>query len=198
MTVSNTGSASGNYMKPPAFSDSLPSGYKARSMANYTPQQMGLHQSLFSNVQPGSYLSRLAGGDEALYGEMEAPAKREFAGQLGNIASRFSGMGMGARRSSGFQNYTTQAASDFSQDLQAKRQGLRRQALNDLMGLSGELLNQRPYERFLEQKEQSQQGGWGGAASGAASGATMGASFGPWGALAGGVLGGAAGYFSKK
>ena len=53
---------------------------------------------------------------------MEAPALKQFSGLQGNLASRFSGMGSGARRSSGFQNTSNQAASDFAQQLQANKQ----------------------------------------------------------------------------
>ena len=34
-----------------------------------------------------------------------------------------------------------------------QRQGLQRQALQDLMGLSGSILGQRPYEQFLTPKK---------------------------------------------
>lgn len=133
----------------------VPKGYKAGQLQQFTPEQMQLFQSLFSQVAPGSYTSRLAGGDESLFQEMEAPALRQFAGLQGNIASRFSGMGgLGSRRSSGFQNTMNQAASEFAQDLQSKRQGLQRQAIMDLMGISSELLGQRPYEKFLVPKQQ--------------------------------------------
>lgn len=135
--------------------DKIPSGYKAGQIQQYTPEQLDLFRSLFSQVGPDSYLSKLAGGDEGLFKQMEAPAMRQFAGLQGNIASRFSGQGMGARRSSGFQNAIGQAASDFSQDLQSKRQELQRQAIMDLMGLSSNLLEKRPYERFLSQKPEN-------------------------------------------
>ena len=134
----------------------IPKGYKSGQMQQFTPEQMQLFQQMFSNVSPDSYLSKLAGGDEGLFNEMEEPALRQFAGLQGNLASRFSGMGMGARRSSGFQNTMTSAASDFAKDLQSQRQNLQRQAIQDLMGLSSSLLGQRPYEQFLVPKKQSQ------------------------------------------
>ena len=43
---------------------------------------------------------------------------------------------MGARRGSGFQNSQNQITSDFAQDLQANRQNLQRQAIQDLRGLA--------------------------------------------------------------
>lgn len=133
----------------------IPSGYKRGQLQQFTPEQMDLFQSLFGHVGPGSYLSKLAAGDESLFGEMEAPALRQFSGLQGQLASRFSGMGTGARRSSGFQNTANQASSDFAQDLQSRRQELQRQAIGDLMGMSSNLLSQRPNEQFLVPKNKS-------------------------------------------
>jgi hypothetical protein len=139
--------------------EKIPKGYRAGQLSGFTPEQMQLFQSLFSQVEPGSPLSRMAGGEEGAFREQEAPALRQFSGLLGNIASRFSGMGdLGARRSSGFQLSTSQAASDFAQDLQARRQALQRQALLDLMGISGSLLGARPQEKFLIQKQRRPSG----------------------------------------
>lgn len=131
----------------------IPSGYKEGRLQQFTPEQMNLFQQMFSQVSPDSYTARLAGGDQSLFEEMEAPAMRQFAGLQGNIASRFSGMGTGGRHSSGFQNTMSQAGSDFAQDLQSKRQELQRQAIKDLMGMSGDLLQQKPYENFLTKKQ---------------------------------------------
>lgn len=126
------------------------SGYD--TVSNFTPQQMQLFQDLFSHVGPDSYLSKLAGGDQGTFDQMEAPAKRQFSGLQGNIASRFSGMGSGARNSSGFQNTITSAASNFAQDLQSQRQGLQSQALRDLMGASDSLLGKQPYSYMQKKK----------------------------------------------
>lgn len=131
----------------------IPSGYKAGRLQQFTPQQMQLFQQLFQHVSPDSFLSKLAGGDQSGFEQAEAPALRQFSGLQGNIASRFSGMGMGGRRSSGFQNYMTSAASNFAQDLQSRRMDMQRQALQDLKGMSGELMGQRPYENFMVQKD---------------------------------------------
>ena len=157
--------------------DIIPKGYKTGQLQQFTPEQLQLFQQLFSQIGPESYLSRLAGGDEELFSEMEAPALRQFSGELGNIASRFSGMGLGGRHSSGFQNTATSAASNFAQELQAKRQGLQRQAIQDLFGMQESLLNQRPYERLYAQKPPKQEGT-------------------NWGGLIGGALGGIGGYFA--
>jgi hypothetical protein len=174
----------------------VPSGYKVGQIQNFTPEQMQLFQQMFSHVSPDSYLSRLAGGEQGFFNEMEAPALRQFNQLQGNIASRFSGMGLGARRSSGFQNASTQAASDFAQDLQSRRQALQQQAIKELMGLGSDLLGQRPYEQFLLPKNDfgSQFGGALGAAiPGAISGFLTG---GPGGALVGGLGAGFGKYLS--
>jgi len=174
----------------------LAGGYKQGQMPNFTPEQMQLFQSLFSQVAPDSYTSRLAGGDESLFQEMEAPALRQFSGLQGNLASRFSGMGgLGARRSSGFQNTMNQASSDFAQDLQSRRQSLQQNAIKDLMSMSKDLLGERPNENFLIEPNK-RKSFWQQFASGALpiAGAAAGGFFGgPAGAAVGGQLGAAAG-----
>lgn len=135
------------------FREKVPSGYSKGALQQFTPQQMELFSQLFSQVGPESYLSRLSKGDENLFKEIEAPALRQFSGLQGNISSRFSGMGLGGRKSSGFQNTLNQASSEFAQNLAARRQELQRQALADLMGISENLLGQRPFEQFLIKKQ---------------------------------------------
>src|ERR1043166_5744377 len=84
------------------------SGYKNASIQQFTPEQMKLFEGLFSNVGPDSYLARLAGGDQGIFNQIEAPAMQQFNDFSANIANRYSGMGgVGARRSSGFQNEQT-------------------------------------------------------------------------------------------
>jgi hypothetical protein len=149
-----TGSSSprGATMTTGSSSTRAPKGYETGKLQNFTPEMMDLFKNMFSQVNPGSYLSRLASGDESLFEEMERPAMRQFQGLQSQTASQFSGAGMGARRGSGFRNTINQQTSDFAGDLQSKRQGMQRQAINDLMGLSGDLLNQRPYENYLVPK----------------------------------------------
>jgi len=136
-----------------ARGDVTPKGFKLGQMQNFTPEQMQLFGQMFSQVDPESYLSQLAGGDQSFFDEMEEPAMRQFSALQGNLASRFSGMGMGARRSSGFQNTMNQASNDFASDLASRRQALQRQAIMDLQGLSNSLLGQRPFERFMIEKD---------------------------------------------
>lgn len=132
----------------------IPKGYRQGQLQQFNPEQMQLFQQMFGHVGPDSYLSRLAGGDEGIFNQIEAPALRQFGQLQGNIASRFGGMGgTSGRRSSGFQNIMSQASTDFAQNLQSQRQSLQQNAIKELMGLSNELLGQRPYEQFLTKKE---------------------------------------------
>lgn len=189
----STGRASGRN-SPTGRGNMAPEGYNVGQIQNYSPEQMDLFKSMFSNVGPDSYLGKLAGGDEETFSQIEQPALRQFSGLQGNIASRFSGMGsMGGRRSSGFQNTMTQAGSDFAGQLQSRRMDLQRQAIKDLMGLSGDLLDKKPYENYLMEQQQPF---WQKIAGGALpiAGAGVGAFFGGApGAKIGGKVGAAAG-----
>jgi len=173
--------------------EKVPTGYRAGAIKQFNPQQIELFNQAFSHVSPDSYLSKLAMGDESQFEQMEAPALRQFSGIQGNIASRFSGAGgLGGRRSSGFQNEMGQQASNFSQQLQSQRQSLRSQAIQDLMGMSNQLLGQRPYQRTLtpaRQQGDSESGGWGGLLGAGIGGAGGFFAGGPAGALSGAQLG---------
>ena len=147
----NTGSFQGGATGAPQ-GNKIPKGYSFGQIQQYTPEQLDLLSRSLSSVGPESYLSRLAGGDQSLFEEMEAPALRQFGSLQGAISSRFSGAGTGGRKSSGFQNYSSAAASNFAQDLQAQRQGLQRQAIMDLASISSDLLDKRPYDRFVKEK----------------------------------------------
>lgn len=147
----------------------IPKGYEQGSIQQFTPEQMQLFKSMFGQVGPDSMTAKLAGGDQSMFEQMEAPAMRQFQGLQGQMASRFSGMGMGGRKGSGFQNTMNQASSDFAQDLQSKRMDLQRQAIQDLMGMSSNLLGQKPQENFLVEKQKPW---WQELLGGAAQGAT--------------------------
>ena len=167
--------------------DKIPKGYAASQLQQFSPEQMQLFQNLFSQVGPQSFTSRLAGGDQSQFEQLEAPALRQLQAFQGSTASRFSGQGTGARRSSGFQNEMNQTSSDFASELSSRRMGLQRQAIQDLLSMSGDLLGQRPQDRFLTKLNQgSSLGGPIGAGVGAVGGFFAG---GPAGALAGGKLG---------
>ena len=131
-----SGSSGGKMSKAPA-------GFER--VQQFTPEQMNLFKQMFGNVGPDSFTAKLAGGDQSTFDQLEAPALRQFAGLQGQTASRFSGMGSGARKSSGFQNTMTAGSSQFAQDLASQRMGLQQQALKDLFGMSESLLGQRPY-----------------------------------------------------
>lgn len=144
-----------------------PSGY--RSFQKYNPGQMKLLNQSMEDLGPDSYLARLAGGDQAMFDEIENPALKQFSGIQGQMASRFSGMGLGGRKSSGFQNSMNQSAMDFAGQLQSQRQSLQQQAIKDLMGMRSQLLDKEP--TGLVEKRQKQPGFWeqaGVAAAGAA------------------------------
>ena len=169
------------------FKEKVPTGFKAATLQQFTPEQMQLYQEMFGHLGQDSFLGKLAAGDQSTFNEMEAPAMRQFNELQGGLASRFSGGGLGGRQGSGFQNASNAATSNFAQDLQARRSDLRRQAINDLMGLSNQLLGQRPYDRALVEHEKEKT--WGQKLGGGvlrAAGTATGAYFGgPQGAKAG-------------
>ncbi len=132
-----------------------PMGMNNYAINQYTPEQESVFGGQFQQLQKGSYLDRLAQGDEQLYSEMEAPQFRKYNAQQGQLASYFSGQGMGGRKSSGFQNAANQSSIDFAQELQKNRSEMRNNAIKNLMGLSDQVLNQRPQERgFSENPEE--------------------------------------------
>jgi hypothetical protein len=152
--MNNTSNAAGNSFgqQQAGMQEKIPKGYRKGVMQQFTPEQMQLFQQLFSHLSPDGYLSKLAGGDESMFEQMEAPAMRQFSELQGQLGSRFSGMGMGASKGSGFQNSMNAATSNFVQDLHSKRQEMQRQALMDLMGLGNQLMSQKPYEQMLSPK----------------------------------------------
>lgn len=151
--------------------DIIPKGYNLGQVSNFSPEQQKLFGEQFGRLGPESYLSKLAGGDQETYDQLEAPAYRQFNQNLGNIASRFSAQGTGGRHSSGFKNSTSSVASNFAQDLSANRVQLRQQAMKDLFEMSNQLLGQRQSERALFEKPQKQLSGWEQAGIGFAGGA---------------------------
>lgn len=138
----------------------IPEGYQQGRLQQFTPGQMSLMQQLMGNLGPNSFLSKLSSGDASQFEQMEAPAWRQFNEAQGQNASRFSGMGTGARHGSGFKNSQSAAASNFAQDLQSKRLELQRQAINDMMGYGNQLLQQKPFQNFLVQ-DQPETNFWG-------------------------------------
>lgn len=171
----------------------IPKGYAAGKLQQYTPEQMDLFKRAFSYTAPESQLSQMAAGSDQGFAPHEDYARRQFQEATGQLASRFSGLGMGARRGSGFQNLATQGAQDFASQLAMQRQDLQRQALMDLMGISNTLLGQQPNQNFLIKKQQKQPGFWSrlfGASAPIAGGAAGGLLGGLPGASIGSQLGG--------
>jgi hypothetical protein len=169
--------------------DIVPKGQRVARMQNYTPQQMQQQESLYQHVGPDSYLSKIAGGDQAAFEEQEAPAWQLFQQAQGQLASRFSNQGLGGRNSSAFQNASGQLGSDFAMQLRSQRMAMRQNALKELMGYSDTILGQRPYDKALYDKQQKPKSFWQKLGGGAlrAGGAATGGYF-------GGPMGGQAGY----
>lgn len=132
----------------------IPAGYRGGSIQQFTPEESALRQQNMALLGPNSKLRGMAEGSDEGFADFENYANRQFQEFSGQNASRFSGLGMGARRGSGFQNAQTQGAQDFAGQLSMQRQGLQRQALMDLMGLSDTLLGQREQEQILLPKSQ--------------------------------------------
>ena len=132
------------------------SGYKLRNVPNMSPEVMQLFSKLLGGTsgvgidQGLKSQQGLAAGDEDAFKRLEAPAYTAFNKQLGNIGSRFAGVG--ALDSSAFQNATSGAAQSFAENLGAQRHGIQEGALDRLLGLSDRLLSQKPYDSFLEKK----------------------------------------------
>ena len=168
-------------------------GLQTQRINNYTPQQNKLFKSLLSGINQGGgigaglgRLGQLAAGSQEGFEQLEAPAYADFQKQLGQIGTRFSGLG--ARGSSAFQNASSGAASDLTQRLQAQRMGIQQQALQSLLGQSNSLLGQRPFDTIFQQQQPDQGFDWGSLLGGL--GGAAGAAFlGPFG----GALGSAAG-----
>lgn len=181
-------SMSGSRSRGGTAGDVIPKGFEKARLQQYDKPQMDVYNRDFSKIGPDSYLSKLAGGDQDLYNELEAPAFRQFSALQGGLASRFSGMGSGARRSSGFQNEGTAAASNFAEQLQSQRMGLRRQAMQDLHGMTEDILGRRPYDDSLVEKQPKKPGfDWGGLANAGIQAGIGFATGGPAGAIAGGA-----------
>lgn len=180
-------------------------GYDLVRTPRMSPENMQMIQQLRGQIQPGAlkgadYLSRLAGGDESLFQQMEAPAFRQLNALQGQTASRFSGLGTGARRSSGFQNTIGNQQVDLAERLAANRMGLQHGAINQLMSLYRDLIGEDEFQYDLTERG-NDWSKWIGASLpfvGAGTGALLGLAGGPGGALAGAKIGSAAGSTASK
>lgn len=170
-------------------------GYKQVSYPNMTSGQMDLMSQLLGHAKQGvgpgmQHLSNLAAGSPDEFSAMERPALKQFSQTMGNIASRFSGEGSGARRSSAFNLANRGAAQELAESLASQRMQYQNQAIQDLMGLSHQLMQYRPYETgFVPKKKgfwESFMGNLGGGIGQAGSGLALGYGLGPQGNSAGG------------
>jgi hypothetical protein len=181
-----------------SFSRQKAGGYDIFSTGKYTPDINRQAQELYGRTVPGvqkgiDFQSGLAGGDQSAFDELEAPAMRQFLGTQGQLASRFSGKGTGARRSSGFGLETSGAAQTLAESMKSKRLDIRNQAIESLYGMSNQLLGRNEQDRFaMEQKPKGWQK-WAGALAPVAGAAIGGAFGGPMGAQMGYSAGSAAG-----
>lgn len=172
------------------------SGYKQHQISNYTPGQMNIFESLLGSLLPGiqgsgDFLAKLAGGDESMFQQLEAPANTQFQKLLGSIGTRFSDLG--AQDSSYFENALAGEGAQMAERLQAQRLGLRSQAINALLGQSNQLLGAQPYSNLWQPKKPKQGTDWGGIGQlgGTVLGGLGGGFFGgPAGAAAGAQFGG--------
>lgn len=184
-----------NYGKTGSSQFRGPSGYMTGQVEGLSPGGRALYDQFHEGSSEGigaglKHLTGLASGDESAFEEMERPATRRFGEQQAQLASRFSGMGIGARRSSGFQNASGSHARDFVQDMQSKRMDIRNNAINQLLGIGKHLLGTQDTKHYMVEEGPS---GFEQFLSAAAplAGAGLGyAVGGPTGALAGAQLGG--------
>lgn len=145
-------------MSIPAVSKLKGTGYNRITMPTLNPQQMELFNQLYGGSKQGigaglDQLTQQAQGTPDYWKQLEAPALRQFGELQGNIASRFSGMGSGARRSSGFQNTLGGASADLAERLQAQRTGLQQNAISQLLGIGNQLLGTSTFENSLIPKQ---------------------------------------------
>lgn len=154
--IGNSGPMGGNY------NFKTPKGYSSYSQQTMDPQALQFRNQLMGAVQPGAikgadFLSRMAGGDQSMFEEMEAPAWNDYEQGMGAMGTRFSNMGMGAQNSSGFKQAMGGMAGQFAQNLHSQRMSFQQQAIKDLMGMSGELMGMKTMDSGLVKKPPS---GW--------------------------------------
>ena len=131
-------------------------GYSQYQIDKFTPEMKQLYDSMVGSVGPGAvsgtdWLSKIAGGDESAFEEMEKPAYNAFEKQLGSIGNRYSHLG--ALDSNYFENATAGAGRELQENLQSKRTKLRQEATNSLLDQSNRLMDKEPYEHFMKKKK---------------------------------------------
>ena len=140
-----------------SYKGQTPKGYNQYSLPTMEPGVHDFFMKLLGSSGQGALgglesLKKLAGGDESYFNQLEAPAFRQFEGSMGQLGSRFAGMGMGANKSSGMRLSAGGMASDLAQNLQSQRMGLQQNAISQLMNMSQNLLGQKTMEYGLAKK----------------------------------------------
>lgn len=184
-------------MSTPTVSRLRGTGYDAINTPTKDAGQMAWRNQVQQGLGSGTDaalkgLSGLASGDQSTFDQMSAPAWRDFGQAQGQLASRFSGMGSGARRSSGHQNAQSGAAVDFAERLQGQRLGLQQQAWEQLLGMGSHLFDSNMFETSLIPKKKRWWESLAGTALPIAGGVVGGIYGGPAGAIAGAGIGGKA------
>lgn len=171
-------------------------GMRQINIPTMSPDKASFFNEIMGKLRPGMAstvqgLSGIAGGDMSSLAPLEQQAFKDFGGLQGSIASRFSGQGSGARRSSGFQNYMGEQASDLASQLAGQRLSFQQSAQKSLMDLFNQIMGQDEFDTFLTQK-QKKTPLWKSLVGGALplAGAGLGAAFGgPMGMAMGSQLG---------
>ena len=130
-------------------------GYKTRSVSNFTPEMQQLFDKLLGGLNTGGgpgngldYLSKLASGQQGGFEQEEAPAYEAYNRGLAQQANRYAGLG--ALGSSSFQNLASSGAQELGMNLASRRGELQRNAIEKLLGYSTQLLAQKPYDYGFE------------------------------------------------
>ena len=136
-------------------------GYNMVATPTMDPRTAAYRENILEASQPGftegtRRMAARAAGDTSEFEAMEKPAFENFNRALGQIGSRYAGVGSGqmsARNSSAFQNETTGAAGDLAADLYERRLGIQDRAYEQLRGISSDLMSNSPYEYDLQPKK---------------------------------------------
>lgn len=141
-----------------AMGNIIPSGYSQGRLQNATPEQMELLKYLQGLIGPESDIGKRLSGNEEYLKTLEKPAWRNFQEVQSAFGNKFSSLGLG--NSGAAQAMKSRTGREFSENLAAQRQTLQRQAVQDLMGISNQLLGYSPYENFLVENPKGARSGF--------------------------------------
>lgn len=135
-------------------------GYSIRQLPTKSAEQMDLSRLLLGGTRPGlaaalSDYAGMAGGGDDYFRALEAPAQRQFQRNIDQLANRFSGLGMGAQDSSGFQAAVAGAGREMAENLGLQRLQLQENARRQLLSLASELLGMNTFENIAVPKRRS-------------------------------------------